>query len=139
MPHPAAQYVAGVVDARGHIEATNRHGHIQPRIRVTTRKADLLMYLSELTGTKVVLDDRGYSRRPCGAHCDHPHSEVVRQSTQWTVDSSRATILLFNIAPFMHAQRGEAALALQAGMQRFPPARGDAHKEMARLGWELPS
>jgi hypothetical protein len=131
-------YIAGVIDARGHIEAHNRHGHIQPRIRVTTRKIELLTYLAELTGNKVVLDDRGYARKPCGDHCDSAHSHVVRQSAQWTVDSSRATIVLWNIASLMHAQKAEALLALEAGMQAFPPARGDVPKQMAALGWVLP-
>lgn len=131
-------YLAGVIDARGHIEAYNRHGHVQPRIRVTTRKVELLTALADFTGNKVVLDSRGYERKPCGDHCNAPHSHVQRQSAQWTVDSSRATVVLHNVFPFLIAQRAEAALALEAGLRAYPPARGDVPKQMAALGWTLP-
>ena len=133
------QYLAGVLDARAHIEAHNRHGHVQPRLRVTTKMLRLLNTLAEYTGTKVVPDYRGYTKRPCGEHCTDKHSHVVRQSAQWTVDSSRATIVLYNVVPFMVAQRPEAVLALEAGLQRFPPARGNVDDQMAALGWALPT
>lgn len=37
------------------------------------------------------------------------------------------------------AQRPEAVLALEAGLQRFPPARGNVDDQMAALGWALPT
>lgn len=135
---PPFAWIAGVIDARAHIESHNRHGHVQPRLRVTTRDTLLLQTLSEFTGTKVVLDQRGYRRKPCGEHCEHAHSDVVRQSAQWTVDSARATVILWNIAPLMFAKRVDASLALEAGLKRYPPARGDLPVQMAGLGWELP-
>lgn len=135
---PPFAWIAGVIDARGHIEAHNRHGHIQPRVRITTRHMPLLSALAGFCGNKIVLDERGYSRRPCGDHCVDQHSHVVRQSAQWTVDSARATVVLYNVVPFMHAQREEATLALEAGLQRFPPARGDLPAQMLALGWVLP-
>lgn len=132
-------WMAGVIDARAHIEAYDRHGHIQPRLRVTTRKVELLEELARLTGNKVVLDSRGYSRRPCGAHCTAAHSHITRQSAQWTVDSARATVVLFSVVPLLRAQRPEAALALEAGLRRYPPVKGDVPRQMAALGWPLPT
>jgi len=132
-------YVAGIVDARGRIEVNNRHGRPQPRIRVTTRRAELLRWLAQVTGVKVVEDDRGYERRPCGEHCASRHSHAVRQSAQWTVDSSRATVVLFNVQPFVVCQVAEVAAALRYGLEAFPPARGDVAKQMAALGWSLPT
>jgi hypothetical protein len=131
-------WLAGVIDARGHIEVTDRHGHPQPRIRVTTRHLKLLDELARLTGVKVVLDARGYERRPCSDHCIERHSHVARQSAQWTIDSSRATVVLWHVVPYMTAQHVEAFYALQAGLHRFPPARGDVPEQMTDLGWSLP-
>jgi hypothetical protein len=135
---PPLAWIAGVIDARGHIEAHNRHGHVQPRVRITTRHTPLLETLARFCGNKVVLDDRGYSRRPCGDHCTQAHSHIVRQSKQWTVDSARATVVLYNVVPFMYAQKTEAPLALEAGLNRYPPARGDLPAQMVALGWSLP-
>jgi hypothetical protein len=139
MDVPPFAWIAGVIDARGHIESHNRHGHVQPRVRVTTRNVELLGTLARFCGNKVVLDERGYDRRPCGDHCTSQHQHMVRQSASWTVDSARATVVLFNVVPFLYAQRTTASLALEAGLKRFPPARGDLVPQMVALGWELPS
>lgn len=132
-------YIAGVIDARGHLEANNRHGKPQPRVRVTTRRHALLEDLAKSTGSKVVMDDRGYERRACSEHCEDRHQHVVRQSAQWTVDSSRATIVLYNIQPYVVAQRVEVGSLLRIGLQSYPAARGDTAKRMAKLGWSLPT
>jgi hypothetical protein len=135
---PPIAWFAGVIDARAHLESHNRHGHVQPRVRVTTREEALLEELARWTGAKVVLDDRAYSRRPCGEHCQNQHSHIVRQSKQWTVDSARATILLHNLLPYLRVKRERAVVCVQAGLLRFPPARGDTHTQMLELGWEMP-
>lgn len=131
-------YVAGVIDARGHLEANKRHGVAQPRIRVTTKRVALLNYLARVTGTKVVRDDRGYERRGCSEHCTDAHVHIVRQSAQWTVDSSRATIVLFNIQPYVVANKTEVGALLRIGLQSYPAARGNTADRMAALGWLLP-
>lgn len=132
------EWVAGVIDARGHIEVNDRHGRPQPRIRVTTARTALLHRLADLTGTTVKTDHRGYQRRPCGAHCQERHSHVARQSAYWVVDSARATIVLANVAPHLIAQRDDARTALIAGLDVWPPPRGDTVGRMASLGWEVP-
>ena len=131
-------YFAGVVDARGHIELNSRHGHPQPRVRVTTRRRELLEWLAARTGTTVVEDSRGYNRKLCGEHCSEQHVHVARQSAQWTVDSSRATVVLYAIQPYVIAQAAEVRRALLSGLERFPPAHGDVPRQMAGLGWPLP-
>lgn len=132
-------YLAGVIDARGHVEVNVRHDRPQPRIRITTRRFGLLSHLAECTGTKVYADDRGYERRPCSNHCHEPHVHVVRQSSRWTVDSSRATIVLYNIEPFIVDKRDEVRTALMAGLDAFPPTRSNVPEVMVRLGWAIPS
>lgn len=132
-------YVAGIIDARAHFAMNDRHGRQQPRLSITTRRILLLDHFAKLTGAKVVLDDRGYERRPCGSHCTDRHSHVVRQSARVTIDSARATIVLYNVQPFIVAQVAEVRRALLHGLEAFPPARGDTATQMRQLGWEIPS
>lgn len=127
-------FISGVIEARGHIEVGKRG----PRIRITTARTPLLTYLAKHTGVKVVHDDRGYQRRPCSDHCEQPHSHYVRQSTQWTVDSTRATIVLHNVMPYLIDTQPKAKKALATGMKNYPPARGDTITQMKKLGWETP-
>jgi hypothetical protein len=131
-------YVAGVIDARGHIEVNNRHGKPQPRVRITTKRIELLEHLAKLTGSKVVTDRVGYNRRACSEHCQDQHQHVQWQSIQWTVDSARATIVLYNIQPLIVAQIDKVREALTAGLNAFPPERGNTPQVMYDLGWEVP-
>jgi hypothetical protein len=131
-------WVAGVLEARGHVEVTDRRGNPAPRLRVTTRKHELLVELARLTGNRVVKDERGYQKRPCGEHCRDQHVHVVRQSTQWTADSSRATIILAATMPYVRTRRVEFLRALEAGMRQWPATKGDTAKKMKALGWPMP-
>lgn len=139
LPDETIAYVAGVLDARAHVEVMSGRGRgPQPRLSVTTRRLDLLEHLAGLTGTKISLDSRGYQRRPCVAHCVERHEHLVRQSAKWRVDCLRATIVLFNVQPFIVSQRIEVANALAVGLTAYPAARGNTAKQMAALGWALP-
>lgn len=131
-------WFAGVIDARGHIDLNVRHDKPQPRLSVTTRRMDLLIFMSEHTGTQISVDNRGYEKRPCGAHCKDKHVHVARQSAKWRVDSSRATIVLYNVQPYIISQVTEVRKALEIGLQSYPAARGNTAKKMQKLGWELP-
>lgn len=131
-------WVAGVIDARGHIEISDRHDKPQPRVTITTRRITLLDRLAQLTGTKVSADDRGYSRRPCTHHCTDQHVHVVRQSSKWRVDSARALVVLAAVQPYVVAQRDEVAEAIAVGLRSWPAARGNTGAQMAALGWPLP-
>lgn len=133
------RFIAGVIDARGHIEVNRRHERHQPRIRVTTKRHELLEWLAAATGTKVRRDTRGYERRPCSAHCRSQHVHVVRQSSYWTVDSGRATIVLYAVQPFIVCQVNEVRHGLLVGLDAFSTAKSDTAQQMAQLGWPLPS
>lgn len=138
LPVVNVPYLAGVIDARGHIEINKRHERLQPRLSVTTRRISLLEHLAVCTGTRISHDNRGYHRRSCGEHCPDQHIEVARQSAKWRVDSLRATIVLYNIQPYIVSQTAEVAEALRVGLEAYPAARGDTAKQMVKLGWELP-
>lgn len=131
-------HIAGVIDARGHIEMNNRHGKLQPRLSVTTRRVVLLEYLANHTGVRISYDERGYHKRGCNEHCHEPHIKVARQSAKWRVDSLRATVVLYNVQPFIVSQVSEVAEALRVGLESYPAARGSTAKQMAELGWDLP-
>lgn len=131
-------FLAGIIDARGHIEVGERHGFLQPRLAVTTRRTELLDYLCMRTGTSKSDEDRPYERRPCGSHCTDAHQHVVRQSAKWRVDSGRATVVLWNVKPYIVSQRAEVLRALRIGMDAWPPRRGNTGTQMLALGWALP-
>ncbi len=129
---PVLPYFAGIVDARGSIGINLRNNHPQPRIRVMTGRLRLLEWLAGMTGVGVM------TCRPCSDDCTKRHYHTVRQSTQWTVDSSRAPIVLYNIRPFLIAQADLARDAYLAGVDVYPPARGNVPEQMRKLGWRLP-
>ena len=130
-------WIAGVLDARGHIRLEARRGVPQPRIRVTTRKTALLEHMASLTGTKPRYDTAGYERRNCSEHCKHKH-EMVRQSAYWDCDGIRATIILHSCLPHMVAQRAEAMEVLRVGYEQYSAARNGIAASMLRLGWTVP-
>lgn len=131
-------FVAGVLDARGHIRVESRRGRPEPRIRVTTRRAELLTYLASLTGTRLHVDDAGYERRPCSAHCRDAHQHAVRQSAYFNIDATRAFIVLFNVRPFIVCQLNEVRAALEVGWGNYPPPKSATVAQMERLGWPIP-
>lgn len=134
-------WVAGVIDARGHITVrpAKEARAALPNIRITTRHRELLEALAAMTGTNVVTDQRPYDRRPCGDHCSAKHQHAVRQSSFWQVNGGRATIVLFNVRPLIRAKVTEVRDALLAGMDHFDPKRNGTGAQMVKLGWELPS
>lgn len=132
-------WVAGVIDARAHLRLENRRDQPQPRIRVTTSKLPLLRELARLTATQVRVDDKGYSRKACGTHCDSKHIHIVAQSSYWNVDCTRATIVLHNCLPHLRAQNPEALTLLEVGYRTYQPNRNGTASRMLALGWSLPS
>lgn len=132
-------FIAGVIDCRGHITINERHtGYPQPGVRVTTRRTSILAYLARTTGNRVVEDSREYVRRPCLDHCDESHQHVARQSSIWTVGAGKATIILFNIQPYIVSQKEQIQAALDVGMAAWPTVRSTTVEAMKRLGWTIP-
>lgn len=133
MPDLDVAYVAGVVDARAHIDVHPT----RVRVRVTTRRGDLLQWLAARTGVTVHIDERGYERRACSAHCQDRHQHIERQSAYWNVDGLRAGIVLAACLPWLVDQRYEAIRALRALQGSWPAdlRRTEIGAEMMRLGW----
>lgn len=131
-------YFAGAIDARGHISLTSRRGIPQPRVRVTTRRIELLRWLAGNTGVRVKIDDRGYERRPCSEHCSLKHQHLVRQSAYWNVDGARAVIVLWNVLPYLVVQRTTAYAAL-TDTRIWWKDRTQITAAMERRGWHIPT
>lgn len=132
-------FIAGIIDSRGHIFINERHtGFPQPGVRVTTRREGILQHLAKATNSRTVLDTREYTRRPCLDHCDESHQHVNRQSAIWTCGAGKATIILFNIKPYIVSQQDEVNEALQVGLQAWPSVRSTTVEAMKRLGWKIP-
>lgn len=131
-------WFAGVLDARAHMRLEANRGHPQPRLRVTTNRLSLLQAMSQMTGTKVRVDDKGYSRTQCAVHCGKKHVHIVSQSSYWNADCNRATIILFNCLPYLKAQKDEAQTLYDVGIQSYSATRNGTAGSMQRLGWALP-
>jgi len=131
-------WFAGVLDARAHFRIESSRGKPQPRLRVTTNRILLLTTMSDMTGTKVRVDDKGYSRRPCADHCKAKHAHIVSQSSYWNADCIRATIILHSCLPFLVSSREEALALLRVGLESYSPSRNGTATAMKKLGWNLP-
>lgn len=132
-------FIAGIIDCRGHISINERHEAFpQPSIRVTTKRASILAYLARTTGNRVTEDIREYTRRPCIDHCDETHQHVVRQSSLWTTGAGKATIILFNIQPYIVSQKEEVQAALDVGLEAWSTVRSTTIESMRKLGWSIP-
>lgn len=131
-------WVAGVLDARASFSVTNRRGVEQPRLRIVTARLALVQTMCSMTGVTIRRDGGLYQKRVCADHCKEKHSHVMRQSTAWTADCTRATIILHSCLPFMHSARDEALALLDLGYPNYQPTKNGTAKMMAGLGWILP-
>lgn len=133
-------FIAGVIDCRGHIYINERHtGFPQPGVRVTTKREGILQHLAQATGSRTVLDTREYVRRPCLDHCDESHQHVNRQSAIWTCGAGKATIILYNIKPYVVSQTDKVNEALEVGLLAWATVRANTVEAMRRLGWSIPN
>lgn len=130
-------YVAGVVDLLGLIRVRDLPtGTRLPVIQMHGNYMPTFNYFSELTGTKAIVVRRSYSRAGCSLHCKEKHQHVVSVSGRWSLTGAKATIVLWNIRPFLRVQLDRAEEALSVGLEtRFKPA---TLEKMRQLGWDLP-
>lgn len=130
-------YIAGIIDSLGGIRVrATPDGTDLPMVYVHAPNVAVLNYLAEATGTKMITVRRAYSRAGCAEHCAEKHQHVVSLSGRWSVTGVRATVVLWNIRPYLTLRADEARSALVVGLAApFKPA---TPRKMADLGWELP-
>lgn len=128
-------YVAAVIDSLGGVRVRHASGTDLPMV-YAHGNADVLATLGEWTGTRVVVTRRNYSRAGCAEHCPHPHQHIVSVSGRWSLTGAKATVVLWNVRPYLRVHADDARAALVVGTAApFKPA---TPAKMAALGWDLP-
>lgn len=130
-------YVAGVLDAQGHIAVrTTKDGTKLPQLALSGPNVALLRWLGDLTGVRPIMTTRTYSKAGCAQHCAAKHLHVTSTSGRWQISGAKATVVLAAIQPFLHWQITEAAEAVELGLSApFKPA---TPTKMLALGWPIP-
>lgn len=137
MDVPTLAYVASAIDTQGIIRIRRAGDTDLPLVAVNGSNTQLLAFLAELTGTKSVVTRRSYSKAGCAEHCAEKHQHIVSESGRWSVTGVKATVLLYNIRPYVRFQLDDLRTALVVGMSAsFKPA---TVQKMVDLGWEVPT
>lgn len=129
-------YVAGVVDLHGVIRTRVSGDSLLPQLSVNGPNTAMLTFLGDLTGTRAIVRRRQYSKAGCSEHCGEKHQHVVSVSGTWSVSGAKATIVLWNIRPFMRLQVEAATSAVVQGLDA--PIKPATLTKMFELGWDLP-
>lgn len=136
IPASDLAYIAGAVDLIGNIRTRLAGDTELPMIAMSGNNAAMLNYLADVTGTRAVVTRRAYSKAGCAEHCSEKHQHVVSASGRWSVTGAKATVVLWNLRPFVRLQAEALRAALVVGL-------GANHKpgtvaKMAALGWDVP-
>jgi hypothetical protein len=131
-------YVAGVVDLLGLIRVRTlpESGTQLPVVQMHGNHLPTFSYLGELTGTKAIVVRRDYARAGCAEHCREKHLHVTSRSGRWSLTGAKATVLLWNVRPYLRVQADAAREALEVGLRTHH--KPGTLRRMAELGWELP-
>ena len=133
---PTLAYIAGVLDLHGVIRTRTAGDTELPYVALSGSNEGMLTFLADVTGTRAVVTRRQFSRAGCAEHCSEKHQHVTSVSGRWSVSGVKATVLLWNVRPFMRLQAEEATSALAVGMStKYKPA---TVRKMAELGWDVP-
>lgn len=134
---PVLAYVASIIDTQGIIRIRTAGDTELPMVALHGSNTQMLEYLAALTGTRVTIVRREYSKVGCTEHCMEKHQHITSKSGRWSVTGFKATVLLYNIQPYIRFQRGPVRAALVVGMGA--PIKPATVGKMAKLGWEIPS
>lgn len=130
-------YLAGVLDLAGVIRTrTVKTGTELPYVALSGSHGPMLNLLGQLTGTRAIITHRSYLKAGCSEHCSDKHLHVESVSGRWSVSGVKATVLLYNLRPYLFFNEGLAADAINVGLAA-PFKAGVLHK-MDALGWFLP-
>jgi hypothetical protein len=127
-------WCAGVVDALGLIRTRPMQtGSELCYVAVSSSKLDVLNALAELTGTKVTMVHREYSRVGCDEHCTEAHQHVNSTTGRWSLTGARALVFLLAIEPHLRGKAEDARSAIAAG--ETAPVKEATVRKMYELGW----
>jgi hypothetical protein len=130
-------YIAGVIDLLGVIRLrVTPQGTQLPSVAINSGNIPMLQYLAKTTGTRAITTRRQYVKAGCSEHCRTKHQHVTSVSGRWSVTGVKATVVLWNIEPFMRLQSDQVRTALLVGLHTgFKPA---TVAKMTQLGWDVP-
>ena len=130
-------YVAGVIDLLGLIRIRVTPPDTQlPSIAISNSNVAMLGFLAQLTGTRAIVTRRQYVKAGCSEHCREKHQHVMSVSGRWSVTGAKATVVLWNIQPYVHLQSDAVRTALLVGLHTgYKPA---TVAKMSELGWDVP-
>lgn len=131
-------YVACILDNFGNLTVRRLPtGTQQPTIQMFGKRPNLMRWLAEVTNTKAITIAKMSSRHNCTEHCPERHDPVESVSMRWQVTGMKATIVLYNIVPYMREREMEAKVALDIGLNA--PYKEAYVEWMESAGWEIPN
>jgi hypothetical protein len=133
---PTVAYVAGVIDLQGLIRTRQAGDTELPYVAVSGPNTEMLHYLAALTGTTATVTRRSYSKAGCAEHCAEKHQHIVSTSGRWSVSGVKATVLLWNIRPYLRLQTAAATSAIAVGT--CTGFKQSTVAKMEQLGWDVP-
>lgn len=131
-------YVAAIIDTHAIIRTRLAPGTETelPFVGVHGPNVGMLAFLAGLTGTKVTTVRRQYMKAGCAEHCKEKHQHIQSVSGRWSVSGVKATVLLFNVRPYIRLQGDDLRYALDVGLRAGYKA--STVTKMTALGWDAP-
>lgn len=130
-------YIAGVVDVMAAMRLREAHsGNQLPWVGISTPNLAMVQWLADRTGVTVTTVTRSYNRDGCALHCPEPHVHIHSQTGRWSISGARATVMLYNLLPYLELQAESAKELLDVGLRCGRKFNTGA--KMAALGWEIP-
>jgi hypothetical protein len=128
-------HLAGVLDVMGRIGVEKE---MYLSIQLSTKKLDVIQYLCNMTGTTLVPTEREFLRVGCVDHCKEQHQHVTSRSSRWKLVGAKATIILWNVRPYIKLQRSHVDMGLSLGMLNRDAWKSSTVDWMRERGWEIP-
>ena len=130
-----AAYMAGMIDADGHITVTHR-----PEMTLGNTYLPMLKRMAEITGCRGHRygESSGvYARKPpCLDSCTKSHVHSRKQGYRWILRGQRALVILKCIEPFLQEKRHLAQQAIELiEAKKIDRYAWEVHKQLEELGW----
>jgi hypothetical protein len=110
---------------------------VLPYIAMSCGDAELLTWLSTISGVRSIITQRKFDRHRCLEHCDKAHDHITSVSGRWSLTGARATILLSATLPYVRFQAEAWNRAVMVGLSA--ERKSKVVRKMTALGWPLPA
>lgn len=130
-------YVAALIDQFGRLKTRTVNDTELPEVLIQGR-IPALEWLAGLTGTRVVEINKAYARHQCSEHCPDRHTDIVSVTGRWVVTGARATVVLYNVGPFMRDEGKRHLASTLVWQGQTVGFKGNVVNDMAARGWAVP-